>query len=169
MIFRKKGDHFVRKRVAVGLQHVVDLDAAPAVSIFKLDQPAIEVQPDQRRLAALKDEIRLSFGVGQRAPHDDFQRFKAHRRPHGAGAVFHLVGVKAIAAAHIARARNRLDHDGDRRHGFILPRFFMAFSIPQANGKINAPKAKTPSPQGARKGRFFSRFYQKSVRSMMFF
>ena len=127
MILGQEFRPFLVDHIAVGLQGVVDLDMAGVVLFLQFHHQPEKVQPRQGGFPALERDGGLPLRMGQGAADHRLQ----HRRFHDGPAalqlpVVHLIGIEAVAAAHVAQPARGFDHYMDRRHGRFLPARFVS-------------------------------------------
>ena len=105
----------------VGLQRILD-PFAVGVPALQLHRPAVEIQPQQQRLAAVPAEL---HGIDLVGPdvlfYAELQQLVVH---HGlAAAVLHrLVEVVAVVAVEVAGRARRFEHDREGRGGDLFLR-----------------------------------------------
>ena len=117
-VLREEGAPLVVEPHAIGLEVV---DAGPAVrqvSRLQLDRRAIEVDAEQRRLAAVPDEVHGGPGAGLDERADvDLEQLVGHAKALTGGEELRLGEVVAVAAVEVAHRARRLGHDDEWRGG----------------------------------------------------
>ena len=116
MVLRKKATPFLIQHIAVCLQRMGNLHIFCIIFLLQPYALPEKIQPRQRRLAALKGDSTASLCKGKRLPDNIVQRLGTHDSVRRLTPVFHLVGVKAVTAAHIAKPRCGLYHHMYCRH-----------------------------------------------------
>ena len=110
------------------MQGVVDAHVIDVVFLLQLYCAAEEIQPAQRRLAALKAKGTRTLGMGQGFADHGFQHILGHQPVIVYFTMSRFIGIKAVAAAHIAAAGGRFDQQIERRHGKPSKRYFIYYN-----------------------------------------
>ena len=116
IVLHKEAAKRIGQQRAVGLQRVGHGDAAYIVHPHRPHKTFVEREPCQQRFAALKRERDAVFGKDKSLADQRLDRGVIHAAAVCRLPVCSLVRIKAIVAAQVARAGNRLQHDINRRH-----------------------------------------------------
>ena len=116
MIVAEEFGPLLRQKRAVGLQGVVDRQAAGVVLVLQLHRKTEKVEAAQRRLAALVGDGHVVLSKLKDAAHQIVERLLGHHAVGGLLALFRQVTVKAVLTVQVALARGGLDQKIDWRH-----------------------------------------------------
>ena len=123
----------------------MDAHAVHVVFFLQSDDAAVKIQPDQRRLTALKGDRALLRRGRKPLSHHGLERFLLHKAVGALLALFDDVVVEAVAAVQVAQPRGRLDKQMYVSHGSLL---FSNSKKPRCRG-TSSPRPSGPAPSTA--------------------